>query len=79
MKGSVYILKSIKCSEYYVGCSEDVKRRLCQHNSGNVKATELKRPYKLVFTQEFNSIDIAKKVERKIKKMEKKRFYRKNY
>jgi putative endonuclease len=77
MKGFVYILKSIKCGEYYVGSSEDVKRRLSQHNSGNVKATELKRPYRLVFQHEFKDIYEAKKIERKIKNWKRKDFIEK--
>ncbi len=77
MKGYLYILESQKNGSYYIGCSKNVDKRLKQHNSGQVKATRYKRPYKLVFKQEFDSIDIAHKAELKIKSWKRKDFIEK--
>ena len=73
----VYILRSLKSNTYYVGSTNDVMRRLKQHNFGNVTSTKYKRPYKLVFYQEFLDLNKAKNIERKIKSWKRKDFIEK--
>ena len=41
----VYILKSKKDSKYYYGSTDNVNRRLLEHNSGKVAATKNRRPF----------------------------------
>lgn len=77
MKGYVYILKSMSCGQYYVGSTTDIKTRLYFHNSGRVIATKNKRPYELMFFQEFESIKVAKRIETKIKVWKRKDFIEK--
>ncbi len=43
----VYILKSEKDATLYVGSTEDIKRRLAEHNNGKSKYSNSKRPYVL--------------------------------
>ncbi len=74
MKGCVYIIKRVKTGEYYIGSSCDPYSRLELHNAGHVKATRHKKPYKLVFIQEFENIKTAKLIERKIKTWKRKDF-----
>jgi putative endonuclease len=74
MKGFVYILQSLKNNSYYIGSSSKPEERFKQHNKGFVKATRYKRPYKLVFKQEFKDIEIAKKIELKIKRWKRRDF-----
>ena len=69
MPGFVYILQSIKSGCYYIGCSQDVKHRLLEHNSGDVVATKSKGPWELRFFQEYDNMTIARKVEYKLKKL----------
>ena len=77
MKSYLSILRSLKNGSYYVGSTSDIETRLRFHNSGQVKATKYKRPYKLVFKQEFNDIDTAHRVELKIKGWKRKDFIEK--
>jgi len=50
----VYILKSFKNNSYYVGSTNDIKRRLKEHNDGvGGKYTKNNRPFKLVFYEAF--------------------------
>ena len=70
-------MERLDSDEYYIGSACNPKYRLIQHNNGNVKATKNKKPYKLVFTQGFNSLDAAKKVERKLKGWKRKDFIKK--
>ena len=64
----VYILK---CSDgaYYVGHTEDLGKRISEHQLGTYGGyTSKRRPVKLVFAQSFNLRDQAFTAERKIKK-----------
>ena len=40
----VYILKSARDNELYIGSTDDISRRLSQHNSGEIDATKEKVP-----------------------------------
>lgn len=73
----VYILRSLKLGTYYIGSTKNISRRLKQHNSGNVTSTKYKRPFKLVFSQEFQTIQQACKVEKKIKSWKRRDFVEK--
>ncbi|MFA6585821.1 MAG: GIY-YIG nuclease family protein [Candidatus Paceibacterota bacterium] len=44
-----YVLKSLKDNNLYIGYSEDLKKRLFQHNKGLVGVTKPRRPFKLVY------------------------------
>ena len=44
-----YVLLSRKDKRLYVGWSEDLKRRIKEHNNGQVQATKGRRPLKLVY------------------------------
>jgi putative endonuclease len=48
----VYIIHSEKFNKFYTGFTENVQRRLKEHNKGKTKSTKAFIPWKLVFTQE---------------------------
>ena len=68
----VYILR---CSDgsLYVGITNDINRRLVEHNKGMDRSTYTysRRPVKVVFFQEFNDVEQAIRFEKKIKKWSK--------
>ena len=45
----VYLLFSEKDGKFYTGSTNDLKRRLQEHNSGNVRSTINRRPLKLIY------------------------------
>ena len=49
----VYVLESEKDGSFYTGFSQDLERRLQQHNIGKVKATRYKRPFRLVYSEAY--------------------------
>ena len=51
----VYILKSKKDGNLYTGHTDNLDRRLSEHNSGKVKSTAGRRPFELVHIEEFES------------------------
>ena len=55
--------------KYYIGSSSDPNRRLVYHNSLEKGFTSRFRPWKIVLTKEFDSKEIALKIENKIKGM----------
>ncbi|MFA5820698.1 MAG: GIY-YIG nuclease family protein [Candidatus Gracilibacteria bacterium] len=67
MKGFVYILKSEKNGRYYVGSTNNLNRRIKEHNTGQQKATRYIVPLKLVYMEEFDTILAARRRELKIK------------
>ena len=64
----VYILQSVVNSRYYIGSTIDLKRRIREHNDGKSKYTKFTKPFELVFSQHYPSIEIARRIEHKLKK-----------
>ena len=60
---TVYILQSLKDNRTYIGYTNDFKRRFNQHNSGQVKSTKYRTPFKLLFKEEFEDRKEAKRRE----------------
>jgi len=73
MIGYVYFLKSLKNSRFYIGSTTNLERRILEHNSGQSTYTSFSKPFELVFSQKFDSITIAKKIEYKIKQFKSKK------
>jgi putative endonuclease len=67
----IYILKSILVGKYYVGCTDNLERRLTEHNSGLSKYTKLSMPWKLVYTEQFENLSKARLREKQIKSWKK--------
>jgi len=71
---STYILFSESLGKYYTGHTEDVARRITEHNMGKTPYMKSGIPWTLVFTQTFISRSEAMILELKIKKRGAKRF-----
>jgi len=65
----VYILESEKNGSFYIGSTLNFRKRVVEHNLGRSLYTRNLRPFKLVFSQEFPSLKIAKGIEYKLKKI----------
>ncbi|MEK7449694.1 MAG: GIY-YIG nuclease family protein [Planctomycetota bacterium] len=59
----MYILVNV-AGRHYVGMSEDVRRRLREHNCGEVKATKSGRPWQIVHIEAVGVCIEARKRER---------------
>ncbi|MCD4730571.1 MAG: GIY-YIG nuclease family protein [Bacteroidales bacterium] len=70
----VYILYSDSLEKCYVGHTNDLKRRMHEHNSGHSKFTRSGKPWKLRKTIECSTRQEAVQLEFKIKKRGIKRY-----
>jgi putative endonuclease len=50
-----YILFSIKLNKYYIGSTDNVERRFCEHNSGKTPFTSTGIPWILKYFETFQS------------------------
>ena len=48
-----YILHSLEKNDFYTGFTEDLKKRVEQHNSGKNKSTKYRRPLKLIYYEAY--------------------------
>jgi putative endonuclease len=72
----VYVLKN-STGKFYVGVSEDVARRLEQHNAGESEWTAKFRPWAIAWTSDPMSLSSARRLENLLKKQKGGRgFYR---
>ena len=62
-----YVLRSEKTGIFYTGTTNNLKRRLEQHNSGNVYYTRNKLPMRLVYFEACLNKDDAYRRERYLK------------
>ena len=61
----VYVLLSLKTGKKYVGSTTwDPAARLSEHNAGKVPWTRNHRPLKLLYTEDLESVDLARRRER---------------
>ena len=63
----VYVLKSSKDGKLYYGSTNDLRRRVAEHNSGKVLSTKYRRPLKLVYYEAFLEEKDARQREQKLK------------
>ncbi len=52
---TVYVLHSLKDKHTYVGCTQNIAKRLIEHNSGQVLSTKYRIPLKLVYREDFDN------------------------
>ena len=67
---NTYYVYIVKCSDesYYTGVTSNLEKRLVEHNSGKFKGYTSKRlPVNLVYSNLFNNVDDAIRVEKQIK------------
>ena len=64
----VYILKSLKDEKLYIGSTNDLKRRLSEHNNGLNRSTKARRPFEVRYYEAYASEYDARKREYALKK-----------
>jgi putative endonuclease len=62
-----YILRSKKDDKLYIGFTNDLKRRVEEHNSGKNESTKFRRPLELIYYEAYKSEKDAKAREDNLK------------
>ena len=59
----VYVLRSAVNGSLYKGLTNDLDRRLKEHNAGKNKSTKPYRPWKIVYKEKFETKEEARERE----------------
>lgn len=73
----VYILKSDLDGRFYVGSTTDLERRLIQHKQNQTPSTYRMKAYRLMFSQEYKTLQEAREIEKRLKKLKRKDYLQK--
>lgn len=63
----IYIIQSKKDNKLYTGYTRDIKKRISEHNLGKVRSTKARRPFELIYREEFKTKKEAIERERELK------------
>ena len=63
----VYLLKSEKDGKFYTGSTDDLKRRMTEHEAGYVKSTVRRKPFKLIYYEACLNEGDARRREKYLK------------
>ena len=64
----VYFLKSKKDQKLYIGSTNNLKRRLLEHNTGKVRSTKSRVPFELRYYEAFSNEEDARHREWSLKR-----------
>ncbi len=64
----VYILRSHRDGTLYIGLTENLARRLQQHDRGHARSTRSKRPLVLLLSESFETREAARAREKYYKR-----------
>lgn len=60
----VYTIYSKKFDKYYTGFTQNINRRLDEHNRGKTKSTKAFKPWEIVFIEEVTTRIEARQLEK---------------
>ncbi len=63
----VYVLGSLKDKDLYIGSTNDLKRRVIEHNSGKVLSTKNRAPFSLLYYEAYTTEGEARDREASLK------------
>jgi len=63
----VYVLKSKKDENLYIGSTTNLKRRLREHNEGKNFSTSFRKPFELIYYEAYRSLEDAREREKALK------------
>ena len=74
---TVYILRSDKTHRFYIGYTRNLEQRILFHNAGLNKSTKHGIPWKIVYTEKFETVHESTQRENFLKKQKNTAFYEK--
>ena len=65
----VYVIQSTKSGKYYIGSTEDLEKRLAEHNRNIMRSTKRRGPWKVIYTEKHETKTKALQREKRIKRL----------
>jgi len=62
-----YILRSLKDNNLYMGSTNDLKKRMADHNAGKVFSTKTRMPFELIYYEAYKAESDARRREKNLK------------
>ena len=63
----VYVLRSQKDGDLYIGSTNDLKVRFAMHNEGKITSTQSRRPFELIYYEAYKAEPDARHREQMLK------------
>ena len=63
----VYVLRSLKDGDLYVGSTNDLRGRFALHNAGKVASTKSRSPFDLIYYEAYKAEEDARHREQMLK------------
>ncbi len=70
----VYILYSSRLDKYYIGRTNDINRRLSEHNRIKGKFTDGGIPWSLVYSEQYDTLSDATQREQSLKRKKSRKY-----
>ncbi|MCX6808039.1 MAG: GIY-YIG nuclease family protein [Candidatus Berkelbacteria bacterium] len=67
MEGFTYVLKRLMDQRLYIGSTNNLDRRITEHNAGKNQSTKNRRPFILVYSERFDNLAEARRREKQFK------------
>jgi len=74
MQYNLYIIYSIKLDRYYIGHTEDLEKRIIQHNTGMSAYTSKANDWVLKYVERYETREKARSREMEIKKKKSRKY-----
>jgi putative endonuclease len=71
---SVYVLQSLRNGRFYIGSTNNIERRLQEHNQGKSKYTKLTAPFSLIYQEQYFTASEARKREYYLKRLKSRKY-----
>ena len=63
----VYVIRSKKDNDLYIGSTNDLKKRLLEHNQGLNRSTKSRAPFDLIYYEAYRNESDAREREHNLK------------
>ena len=63
----VYVIRSVSSGKHYIGQTNNIRRRLDEHNFGKGRYTNNRGPWKVVYKEQFDTRSEAMRREKFLK------------
>lgn len=75
----IYVLRSLRDNNLYIGSTSDIDKRISYHNAGKVRSTKSRKPFELLYKEQFSTVTEARKRENFLKSGQGRKFLKEKF